>query len=233
MNSSSCPVVFVGEAVTPDHSSSSSPPDFAVMLHGGAGVIGGASSLADKDLTAALLLRKQTLKNIYTKAHLEAAEAARKLKTRFDASCSGSCALGCETSTYALAIARRVCLEFENSGLFNAGRGSCLTAPDGGGEGRQEPEASVMCGSRLQAGAAVLLRNTRNPVELATAVMNHTRHVMIGGKGAEDFGRLNGVEMMSDEEVMKWETQAREKQKEQEKKGSQQTGPPPPKSPLP
>jgi len=61
----------------------------------------------------------------------------------------------------------------ENDPLFNAGRGAALTA-----SGQAELDASVMTGSGL-AGAVAASKYARNPVRLARAVMEHTKHVLI------------------------------------------------------
>jgi beta-aspartyl-peptidase (threonine type) len=73
----------------------------------------------------------------------------------------------------------------EDCGLFNAGAGSALNL-----EGRVEMEASVMDGKTLMAGAAGLLSDVRNPVQVARLVMEKTDHVFIVGKSAEDLARM-------------------------------------------
>ncbi|MCX8154112.1 MAG: isoaspartyl peptidase/L-asparaginase family protein [Candidatus Bathyarchaeota archaeon] len=77
----------------------------------------------------------------------------------------------------------------EDSGNFNAGAGSTLNI-----EKHVEMEASVMDGATLQAGAAGLLSDVRNPVRLARLVMEETDHVFVVGKGAEDLARMFGLE---------------------------------------
>ena len=73
----------------------------------------------------------------------------------------------------------------EDGGLFNAGAGSALNL-----EGRVEMEASIMDGKTPMAGAAGLLSDVRNPVQVARLVMEKTDHVFIVGKSAEDFARM-------------------------------------------
>jgi len=70
----------------------------------------------------------------------------------------------------------------EDTGIFNAGRGSALNI-----DGHVEMEASVMNGKTLEAGAVALLKDVRNPVRLARLVMENTDHVFIVGKGAENL----------------------------------------------
>lgn len=82
-----------------------------------------------------------------------------------------------------------VVVVLEDSGLFNAGRGSCTTS-----EGRVEMDASIMDGGERRAGAVACVSRIRNPVLAARAVMERTRHVLLVGKGAEDFSRKRKLE---------------------------------------
>ncbi|MGB9959519.1 MAG: isoaspartyl peptidase/L-asparaginase [Candidatus Bathyarchaeales archaeon] len=77
----------------------------------------------------------------------------------------------------------------EDEGVFNAGCGSTLNI-----EKRVEMEASVMDGKRLQAGAAGLLRDIKNPVRLARIVMEETDHVFVVGEGAEKLAKMFNLE---------------------------------------
>jgi beta-aspartyl-peptidase (threonine type) len=77
----------------------------------------------------------------------------------------------------------------EDTGAFNAGCGSALNI-----EKRVEMEASVMDGETLQAGAAGLLSDVRNPVRLARVVMEKTDHVFVVGKGAEELAQIFNLE---------------------------------------
>lgn len=81
----------------------------------------------------------------------------------------------------------------ENDPRFNAGYGSLLNS-----EGVVEMDASVMLAEpppnrrakpNLRAGAAAAITRVRNPVLLARAVMEHTKHVLMAGPGAESFAR--------------------------------------------
>lgn len=72
----------------------------------------------------------------------------------------------------------------EDCPLFNAGRGSVYTAA-----GTHEMDAAIMEGHTLKAGAVSLLTQVKNPVSLARAVMEHSRHVYLCGEGAEAFAR--------------------------------------------
>jgi len=80
----------------------------------------------------------------------------------------------------------------EDDGAFNAGYGSSLNI-DGG----VEMEASIMDGKTLQAGAAGLLKDIRNPVRLARIVMEQTDHVFVVGEGAEKLAKIFKLERRS------------------------------------
>ena len=94
-----------------------------------------------------------------------------------------------KSSLDAVAEAVRI---LEDSGLFNAGRGSCTTT-----EGRVEMDASIMDGAQRRAGAVACVSRIRNPVLAARAVMERTRHVLLVGKGAEEFSGKRKLERVS------------------------------------
>lgn len=82
----------------------------------------------------------------------------------------------------------------EDNVLFNAGRGSVFTK-----KGVQEMDAAIMRGQDLEAGSVCGVKNVRNPVELATEVMNNSNHVFLSGKGASDFAIKQGIKLEPDE----------------------------------
>ncbi len=82
----------------------------------------------------------------------------------------------------------------EDNMLFNAGRGAVFTK-----KGVQEMDAAIMDGSNLDAGAVAGIRSVRNPVELAAEVMEHSNHVFLSGKGANDFAIKQGIKLEPDE----------------------------------
>lgn len=73
-------------------------------------------------------------------------------------------------------------IELENNPLFNAGRGSVFTHT-----GTHEMDASIMRGDTLEAGAVAGIQGIQNPISLSRMVMEKTEHVLLCGKGAEDF----------------------------------------------
>jgi beta-aspartyl-peptidase (threonine type) len=76
----------------------------------------------------------------------------------------------------------------EDDPLFNAGRGSVLTA-----DGTVELDAAVMEGATRAAGAVAGVTATRNPVRLARAVMDHSPHLLLARDGADVFAREQGL----------------------------------------
>lgn len=82
----------------------------------------------------------------------------------------------------------------EDNILFNAGRGSVFTK-----KGIQEMDAAIMDGKTLDAGAVAAVRNVRNPIELAAAVMHNSDHIFLCGEGANDFAIKQGVKLEPDE----------------------------------
>ncbi len=94
----------------------------------------------------------------------------------------------------AIDAVRAAVVTLENDPLFNAGRGSVYT-----NDGIQEMDAAIMDGRTGMAGAVCAVRNIRNPIELAYAVMMKSEHVMLAGKGAQEFARLNGIASEADE----------------------------------
>jgi|TARA_B100001540_G_scaffold301090_1_gene307173 beta-aspartyl-peptidase (threonine type) len=82
--------------------------------------------------------------------------------------------------------------EFEDSPLFNAGRGSVYNS-----EEVQEMDASIMSGQNRSAGAVASVRTIKNPIKVARKVADLTEHVMLIGEGAEKFAEQIGEEIVS------------------------------------
>lgn len=78
--------------------------------------------------------------------------------------------------------------ELEDDPSFNAGRGACMTR-----EGQFELDAGIMRSRDLGSGAVASVRDLANPCELARAVMEHSRHVLLVGDGARTFGQAHGI----------------------------------------
>ncbi|MEK6555957.1 MAG: isoaspartyl peptidase/L-asparaginase [Bdellovibrionota bacterium] len=73
---------------------------------------------------------------------------------------------------------------FEDSGIFNAGRGGTRT-----NKNTVELDASIMDGSDLSAGAVASLVDVKNPIRLAYVVKAKTKHVFMVGPGASALAR--------------------------------------------
>ncbi len=76
----------------------------------------------------------------------------------------------------------------EDSPLFNAGKGAVYTEA-----GTNELDASIMNGENLMAGAVASVTTIKNPITAARAVMEKSKHVMMSGKGAENFAKENDL----------------------------------------
>lgn len=83
-------------------------------------------------------------------------------------------------------------LILEDSPLFNAGKGAVYTY-----EGRHELDAAVMRGQDRAAGAVAGVMTVKNPIKLARAVMEHSEHVLLAGRGAEAFAAEQKLELVS------------------------------------
>ena len=92
----------------------------------------------------------------------------------------------------------------ENSPLFNAGVGAVLTK-----EGKIELDASIMEGNGLNAGAVAGVTTIKSPIRAAYEVMVSSEHVMLIGKGAEQFAEKQGLEMV---ETSYFQTERRQNQ---------------------
>jgi len=82
----------------------------------------------------------------------------------------------------------------EDDPLYNAGRGSVLNE-----YGEVEMDAAIMAGKGLEAGAVAGVTSIRNPISLARQGLDHSEHVMLIGKGAVEFAKLQGVKRMPDD----------------------------------
>jgi L-asparaginase / beta-aspartyl-peptidase len=80
-------------------------------------------------------------------------------------------------------------VELENNPLFNAGKGGVFNHL-----GQHEMDAAIMEGKFLKAGAVCGVKNIKNPVLLAHAVMTKSPHVMMAGDGAEAFAKTVNIE---------------------------------------
>jgi len=91
----------------------------------------------------------------------------------------------------ALDAVSRTIIYLEDNPLFNAGRGAVFTH-----EGKNELDASIMDGRDQRAGAVGSVTTVKNPILLARAVMEKSPHVMLTGRGAEQFAVENGLDIV-------------------------------------
>jgi len=85
----------------------------------------------------------------------------------------------------------------EESGVFNAGRGSHLNA-----EGEVEMDAIIMDGETLNAGSVAAVKNILHPISLARKVMEETSHVLLVGEGARKFAAAHGFRLTPTEQLL-------------------------------
>ncbi|MBP6695242.1 MAG: isoaspartyl peptidase/L-asparaginase [Saprospiraceae bacterium] len=135
--------------------------EFALVIHGGAGVIEPGTM-------------SKALENEY---HLSLSEALEIGKVILS---SGGKSID---------AVEAVITFMENDSLFNAGKGAVFT-----NEGKNELDASIMVGRDMSAGAVAGVTIIKNPIKAARAVMEKSPHVLMSGKGAEEFAILQGCE---------------------------------------
>ena len=101
---------------------------------------------------------------------------------------------------------------FEDDPLFNAGKGAVFTH-----EGKNELDAAIMDGKTGLAGAVAGVTTIKNPITAARAVMDKTKHVMLIGKGAEQFAASQHLEIVDPSYFftqMRWDQLQKAKDKE-------------------
>lgn len=159
-------------------------PEYALVIHGGAGTITRSRMTEEKE-----------------QAYLQALNAA--LDIGEDILSKGGTSLD---------AVEQVVTYMEDSPLFNAGKGSVFTS-----EGVNEMDASFMDGKTLNAGAVAAVRNIRNPIQVARAVLEKSEHVMLSGRGARRFAEEQGFEVAPDAYFYtqrRWDALQHVKQKE-------------------
>ena len=130
---------------------------------------GGAGTLDRKDMTP----EKDAAYRRALQGALDAGTAVLK---------SGGAALDAVTA---------VITRLEEDEKFNAGKGAVYTW-----DATHELDSAIMDGSTRAAGAVAGVTTVRHPILLARKVMEDSPHVMMAGRGAEDFAKEKGLEMV-------------------------------------
>ena len=131
-----------------------SAESFGIVVHGGAGVLSGLS-----------IERQQEIENKVKDTLISAYKILEDGGSSMDA--------------VEFAVS-----EFEDSTLFNAGKGSVYNSDE-----VQEMDASIMNGADRSAGAVASVQIIKNPIKLARKVLEETDHVLLVGRGAEIFAK--------------------------------------------
>src|SRR6266849_8340855 len=84
----------------------------------------------------------------------------------------------------------------EDNPYFNAGTGASMTT-----DGKVELDAGMMDGHALAVGAVADVELIKNPISLARKVLE-SPHVLLVGKGAQQFAQEQGIPLCKVEELM-------------------------------
>lgn len=75
--------------------------------------------------------------------------------------------------------------------LFNSAKGAVFNA-----DGKNELDASIMDGKSGKAGAVAGVMTIKSPVGAARRVMDSSQHILLAGRGAEEFARQQGLDIV-------------------------------------
>jgi beta-aspartyl-peptidase (threonine type) len=125
---------------------------------------------------------------------MQADKMSREQQVEYKAKLNEALELGeklLKEGTVATEIVVKVINILEDSPLFNAGKGAVFTNDE-----KVELDASIMDGKTLNAGAVAGVRDIKNPINAAREVMLNSEHVFLSGKGASEFAKKQGLEMV-------------------------------------
>ena len=137
----------------------------------GIAIHGGAGTILKAEMTA-------TAEKEYLQALEHCLQAGAEIITK-----NGSAIDAVEASVVAL----------EDCPLFNAGKGAVFTH-----EGKHEMDAAIVDGRNIDGGATSGVKNIKNPIKLARAIMEQSEFVMLYGAGAEEFAKSIHLDFESD-----------------------------------
>lgn len=92
------------------------------------------------------------------------------------------------TGASSVDVVEKMVKGMEDSGLFNAGKGSVPTAA-----GTFEMDAAIMDGTSGRAGCATLLTSVKNPISVARAILDGGSVVMMGAHGAQAVAQVKNL----------------------------------------
>lgn len=167
---------------------SAQTPQYAMVIHGGAGVMDQKNMTAEQQQDYILVLN-------------------RVLAVGDSVLANGGTSMDAVENAIVI---------MENSPLFNAGKGAVFTH-----NGTVELDASVMDGKTLKAGAIAAVRDIKNPIRVARAVMEKSEHVLLNGSGASQFAKEQGFQPV---ENSYFYTEKRRKQLEELLKKKREAG---------
>ncbi len=104
-----------------------------------------------------------------------------------------------------LDVVETIVRTFEDSGIFNAGRGAVANAG-----GFVETDASIMDGRDLRSGAVASMTGIKNPVVAARLVMEKSPHVLMVGDRGETYVKSLGAESVPRDYFVKYKKRAGE-----------------------
>jgi beta-aspartyl-peptidase (threonine type) len=81
----------------------------------------------------------------------------------------------------------------EDDPLFNAGKGAALNE-----KAEVEMCTSIMDGQKFKCGAAAIVKNVRNPIDLAASIMKNSDQLYLGAEGAKQYAEKMGMRMEPD-----------------------------------
>ena len=105
----------------------------------------------------------------------------------------GEARIALASGAHAVDVVERIVKGFEDSGVFNAGKGAIANAA-----GQVETDAAIMDGDGLRSGAVASMTLIKNPVSAARLVMDANVHVLMAGDRGQAYAEKLGAQMVPD-----------------------------------